>query len=1070
MSQPDAQLPPFPPSGANHLMAEPEVRAAAEWRAIFEAAGCGMAQADPATGRFLHVNRKFCHLAGRSAEELLGLSVRDITHPEDRARDAEQWPRLLAGELEDYVTRKRTVRPDGSALWVQASVSLLRDEAGRPWRMLRVVQEIGDLKRQEEELRESAAHARWIADNTVALAGMLSPDGTVVEVNATALQACGIRREEAVGRKNWETRPWSYDPEVQRRMREAAERAAAGEMVRYDEVLRMAGDARMAVDFMIIPVFDAAGKVTELIASAVDITERKRAENALREHEEQLRLFAEHAPAAIAMLDREMRYIAVSRRWLSDYGLTGQELRGRSHYEVFPEVPEHWKEIHRRCLAGAVAREEEELFERADGSAQWIRWEIRPWHEASGRVGGIIIFSEEITERKRAQAALLQSKEELRLAHERFIAALEASSVVLFTQDRELRYTWVHNLAAGYNAEEVLGKTDEEIFERAPDAARLTAIKRRVLETGEPAHEAVQLFRKGALRWYDLLARPQFDPNGQIIGILATSVDITERKRAEEALARHAERQTLLLEVTRAMLTAGADEAAIARVVFEKVSAHLNADVCFNYRLDAESGVMRLVAGFGIPPEEWEAAQRLELGQAFCGTVAATRHPLVADAARVAQDDKGAFVREMGVRAYACHPLFARDGRVLGTFSFASTRRDHFDPDEVALLQTICHFVAQAWERLEAQAALRQSEERFRNIADNSPMMIWVTRPDGHCTYINQVWRDFTGQSEAEVLGFGWLEVVHPDDFQRTNDAFLAANARREPFRVEYRLRRRDGEYRWCIDAAAPWFSPRGEFLGYVGSVIDITEKKEAEEALREANAALKEADRRKDEFLAMLAHELRNPLAPVRNAVHILRATAGRPDVQQRQQDIIDRQTTHMARLLDDLLDVSRVTRGKIVLHKRPIALRDVLTHALETVAPLIQARRHELIQSPPPGDLRIEGDPDRLAQVVGNLLSNAAKYTEEGGRIWLEAGREGACAVVRVRDNGVGLAPEMLPRVFELFTQADRSLDRSQGGLGIGLTMVRRLVELHDGTVEARSPGLGQGSEFVVRLPALP
>jgi signal transduction histidine kinase len=225
----------------------------------------------------------------------------------------------------------------------------------------------------------------------------------------------------------------------------------------------------------------------------------------------------------------------------------------------------------------------------------------------------------------------------------------------------------------------------------------------------------------------------------------------------------------------------------------------------------------------------------------------------------------------------------------------------------------------------------------------------------------------------------------------------------------------------------------------------------------------LAEADRRKDEFLATLAHELRNPLAPLRNALHILRATR-RPD---RLQEMMERQVQQMVRLVDDLLEVSRITRGKIELRKEPVELARLVRNAIETSGPLIEAARHELDVALPPDPLVLDGDPVRLAQVISNLLNNAAKYTDPGGRIWLTAAREGSEAVVRVRDNGIGIPSDMLPGIFEMFAQVDRSLGRSQGGLGIGLTLVRSLVELHGGSVGASSAGTGHGCEFAVRLP---
>jgi PAS domain S-box-containing protein len=238
----------------------------------------------------------------------------------------------------------------------------------------------------------------------------------------------------------------------------------------------------------------------------------------------------------------------------------------------------------------------------------------------------------------------------------------------------------------------------------------------------------------------------------------------------------------------------------------------------------------------------------------------------------------------------------------------------------------------------------------------------------------------------------------------------------------------------------------------------------------KQAEQALREDDRRKDEFLALLAHELRNPLAPIRNALGVMRLEPiEHPDLRWAR-DVLERQVEQLTRLVDDLLDVSRITRGKIALRKEPMAVSEVIARAVETSRPWIDERRHRLELSLPPEPILLLADPTRLTQAVANLINNAAKYTEPGGRIEVSALRAAGEAVLRVRDTGVGIAPEMLPDIFNMFTQVDRSLDRSQGGLGIGLTLVRRLVELHDGSVKAYSDGPGHGSEFVIRLPCLP
>lgn len=231
----------------------------------------------------------------------------------------------------------------------------------------------------------------------------------------------------------------------------------------------------------------------------------------------------------------------------------------------------------------------------------------------------------------------------------------------------------------------------------------------------------------------------------------------------------------------------------------------------------------------------------------------------------------------------------------------------------------------------------------------------------------------------------------------------------------------------------------------------------------------LREADRLKDEFLAMLAHELRNPLAPIRNSLHILTQPNSAASLAKQVLDIAQRQVHHMARLLDDLLDVSRISRGTIELRREPVDLTAVVNRSVEAMRPVFEQEQHELTVSLSPTSLRVEGDATRLEQVLANLLNNAAKYTDAGGRIWVAIERQGNDAVVRVRDSGIGIAPEMLPRIFDLFVQAERRLDRSQGGVGIGLTLARKLVELHGGRIHAQSEGVGKGSEFVVSLPTI-
>jgi signal transduction histidine kinase/CheY-like chemotaxis protein len=270
-----------------------------------------------------------------------------------------------------------------------------------------------------------------------------------------------------------------------------------------------------------------------------------------------------------------------------------------------------------------------------------------------------------------------------------------------------------------------------------------------------------------------------------------------------------------------------------------------------------------------------------------------------------------------------------------------------------------------------------------------------------------------------------------------------------------------DGTERPIDDSGAPIRSPRDQVAGAVLVFRDVTERKQAE-------AALVEESRRKDEFLAMLAHELRNPLAAIANAVQLL-LRPGAEHLVDWCREVIDRQVKHLSRLLDDLLDVSRITRGKIQLRVRRVDLATLIRSATAAVRPLIEERKHDLRVQIEPRSIALEVDPTRFEQILVNLLTNAAKYTEPGGRIELTARPEGGRVLIQVRDNGIGIAPELLPRVFDLFRQGDRTLARSEGGLGIGLTIVSKLVEMHGGTVMVASGGPGRGSTFSVDLPAL-
>ena len=351
-----------------------------------------------------------------------------------------------------------------------------------------------------------------------------------------------------------------------------------------------------------------------------------------------------------------------------------------------------------------------------------------------------------------------------------------------------------------------------------------------------------------------------------------------------------------------------------------------------------------------------------------------------------------------------------------------------------------------------------RAERRLRFLADTIPSIVWTCSPDGAITYANQHWYEFYGRpSEGGPSDLNKL-VLHPDDSEHVRELVDRSLANGEKFEFEARHRTRDGNYCWYITRAVPWRDELGRLTAWFGVSTSVHEMKQLMEQLQET-------DRRKDEFLATLAHELRNPLAPLLNAVNVRRMSNAAAD-DDPLQGLMERQLAMLVRLIDDLLDVARITRGKLVLRPQPTTLQEVLESAVETARPQLEQGNHPLRLQVPDAPVPLRADPMRLSQVFANLLNNAAKYSDTGREVVVEAS-VGEDIEVRVRDQGIGLDEAQSREIFELFIQADSALDRARGGLGIGLTLVRQLVEMHGGIVQVHSEGPGQGAEFTVRLP---
>ncbi|MFE1744943.1 PAS domain S-box protein [Coleofasciculus sp. H7-2] len=864
---------------------------------------------------------------------------------------------------------------------------------------------------------------------------------------------------------------------------------------------------------------------------ARDISDRQQAELALRESEQRLQAILDNSPAAIYLKDTSSRYILVNRQFENLLHVTREQVLGKNDYDIFPqEIADRLVSNDKIVLESGSSFEFEELIPCRDGIRTYLSLKFLIYN-SQGIPYAICGISTNISDRKAAEEAL-------RISEERFRIALKNSPMVVFNQDTDLRYTWVHHPTSRLVEEILVGKLESEALS-PEDAQRLAAIKRRVLTTGIGTRKQTFITVNGEIRHYDLTVEPLRNPTGEVVGITGSAMDITDIRSREEQLRAIFESALEVILIT--------DD--------EGTYVEGNPAACQLLGLQLSELLGKRIADFMEPSFDFKQAWHNFQKQGQATGELRLLHP-------------DGTVREV---EYAAKANFL-PGRHLSVLRDITVRK-------------------------QAEAALRESEARFRMMADSAPVMIWMSDHDALCTFFNQTWLNFTGRTLEQEIGNGWLEGVHPEDTQHCLDTYLSAFNARMSFCIEYRLRQADGEYGWVLDKGVPRFTTEEDFAGYIGTCLDITERKANEEALRESQrfiqkiadttpnwlyiydliqdcnvyanrrtedffqctqaeiqalgsrilsdflhpedfskldefykefAATKEgqvvekeycmknvrgewrwfhicevvftrtADGRPEQilgtgvditdlkkaeemrlalerekelsqlqqrFFSMVSHEFRTPISTILLSAQSLEHSFQRWSKEKVVKNIVRIQASakHMVQLLEDILIINRAEAGKLEFHPSSIDLKKICYYLTEEMR-LIAGSKNSIIFVSQGDSSESAIDEKLLRSIVNNLLSNAIRYSPQGSQIHFSLVCDRQVAILEITDRGIGIPPKDQPHLFEPFYRGENV--GNIAGSGLGLTVTKKCVNLHGGTITVKSQ-VGVGTTSTVRLP---
>ncbi len=988
-------------------------------------------------------------------------------HPVDLARIEAEGKSILNPDR--YEGEYRVRHEDGRWIDVWERGCTIRNQQGEAIKVVGFTTEITKRKQAEAALRDRETRLQLILDSAKDYAIItLDIGGRVTGWNAGAERMLGYAEAEIVGHDG----RIIFTPEDSAAGKPELEMHLAltqgkGENERWH--LRK-DSSRFWGSGLMMPLRDLEGDVQGFLKIMQDKTERRQIEEALRQSENRYRTLADAVPQLMWSKSADGRLEFCNQHWQNYTGIKPEFPVVAPMLEIFHplDLPKIVA-ARNRAIAAGESYEFECRVLRFDGTYRWHLARVVPVKDSGGQVVQWVGIGIDIDDRFQAEESLAESDRRFRFLAEslpHLIWNVDSAGEIRFANQK-----WSEYLGMSYGE---AAQNNWDSLMPPSDLASGLARWQECLITGEVYQAEFRLLRASDQmeRWHLSRAVPIRGASGEIVEWIGTNTDIHDRKQAQL--------NEQFLSGLEIRLRQRSNPAEMLWEAMNSLGEYLNVDRCIWHEIDVE-------ADRAIVEQDWHQPDLASTAGTY--QISDFKTPELKDLSLAGQtlvisdiandpqtapfvDNYGA----VGIRALVDVPCL-QEGRWVALLVVTSKAVRHWRPDEVSLIQEM---VARLWSVIQHARALQdlhESEARFRALADNIAQLTWMTDATGWIFWYNQRWFDYTGTTLEEMQGWGWQQVHHPEHFDRVVAKFRHCIETGEPWEDTFPLRGTDGSYRWFLSRAVPIRDLQGKVLRWCGTNTDITDRlnaeAERERLLAREKVAREEAERAnrvKDEFLAVLSHELRTPLNPIVGWTKLLRSNCLTPEKQRYALETIERNAKLQTQLIEDLLDVSGILQGKVSLNIVPVDLAGAIGSAIETVRLSAEVKSIQISTEFAPALGFVLGDAARLQQVVWNLVSNAVKFTSPGGKIELKLDRLDTDAQITVTDTGKGIEPDFLPYVFDYFRQADSTYTRKFGGLGLGLAIVRHLVELHGGTVKSDSAGEGQGATFTVRIPLMP